>query len=420
VRLAEFLFRPFAYVAVAAAVLTPTGVALSFPGEIPFPDVSAVESVTLSPAKDNTLYESATGALSNGAGSHFFAGKTAGGSIRRGLLSFDLAGQIPAGSTVASVTLTLFMSKTSAGAKAATLHRLQADWGEGSSDAPSNEGGGTSASVGDATWLHSFFSTGLWDNAGGDFLLAPSASVSVDGLGSYTWGSTAQMVDDIQCWLDDPSTNFGWLLVGDEASNSTAKRFDFRENSTVANRPELMVEFTPSVQPGSIQFGNGVYGIAEGDGEADITVTRTGCSTGAVSAHYGITGGSADPATDYAPVSGTIAFADGEAGDKSFSVPIVDDPLVEGDETVEFSLSNPTGGAVLGSPSATVVTIEANDQAVDVNDDGVVDLLDLLVVVANFGPPPFIDPRADVDANDYVNILDLVAVARNFGATVTQ
>jgi hypothetical protein len=181
-----------------------------------------------------------------------------------------------------------------------------------------------------------------------------------------------------------------------------------------------MEEFTPPPQPGSIQFSNSSYGVQEGDGEATITVTRTDGSDGDVSADYEISGGSADPATDYVPVSGTIAFGDGETADKSFSVPIVDDPLVEGDETVEFSLSDPTGGAALGSLCETVLTIEANDQAVDVNDDGLVDLVDLLVVVANFGPPPFNDPGADVDANDYVNILDLVAVARNFGATVIQ
>ena len=419
-KLAESLFRPFAYIAATAALLTPAGVALSSPGGIPLPNVSAVESVTLSPSKDNTLYESATGNLSNGAGSHLFAGKTAGGGIRRGLIAFELVGQIPAGSTVNGVTLNLFMSKTSAGAKVVTLHRLLADWGEGSSQATRGEGGGASATDGDATWLHGIFDTAFWTEPGGDFLQQSSASISVSGPGSYTWGSAVLMVADVQGWLDDPSTNFGWLLVGDEDSNGSAKRFDSKENSASENRATLIVEFTPPPQPGSIQFGNANYSAAEGDGEVNIVVSRTGGGDGAVSADYDITGGSADSATDYAPVSGTLVFADGETGDKSFSVPIVDDPLVEGDETVVLSLSSPTGGAVLGSPSETVVTIQANDQAVDVNDDGVVDLLDLLVVVANFGPPPFEEPRADVDADDYVNILDLVAVARNFGVTVAQ
>ena len=47
---------------------------------------------------DNTLYESSTGALSNGAGPTFFAGRTAQAtsSIRRGLVHFDVAAAIPA------------------------------------------------------------------------------------------------------------------------------------------------------------------------------------------------------------------------------------------------------------------------------------------------------------------------------------
>ena len=108
----------------------------------------AQTTADLSPLKDNTLYESATGALSNGAGQHFFSGKTDSSALlRRGLITFDIAGSIPAGSTIESVTLTLNMSKTSSGTQTIELHRLLADWGEGSSDAPSNEGGGTSAAT---------------------------------------------------------------------------------------------------------------------------------------------------------------------------------------------------------------------------------------------------------------------------------
>ena len=35
---------------------------------------------------------------------------------------------------------------------------------------------------------------------------------------------------DVQRWLDDPSSNFGWLLLGNESTNRTAKRFDGRQN----------------------------------------------------------------------------------------------------------------------------------------------------------------------------------------------
>ena len=73
--------------------------------------------------------------MSNGAGQYFFAGRTAqaANSIRRGLIEFDIAGNIPTGSIVVSATLQLTMSRTIAGSQPVALHRLTADWGEGTS-----------------------------------------------------------------------------------------------------------------------------------------------------------------------------------------------------------------------------------------------------------------------------------------------
>src|SRR5881628_2053154 len=69
--------------------------------------VSGATTVTLAPSKDNTLYESDQGELSNGIGVYVFAGNTrqATGAARRGLLAFNLAA-IPAQSLVTSATLT--------------------------------------------------------------------------------------------------------------------------------------------------------------------------------------------------------------------------------------------------------------------------------------------------------------------------
>ena len=46
--------------------------------------------VSITSAKDNTLYQNATGSISNGAGDSFFAGKTGLGVATRGLLAFCL------------------------------------------------------------------------------------------------------------------------------------------------------------------------------------------------------------------------------------------------------------------------------------------------------------------------------------------
>lgn len=197
-------------------------------------------------SKGNTLYESATGDLSNGAGQYFFAGTTLQGSdnLRRGLLAFDLGTALPADASIDSVTLQLTMSMTLAGNTVVNLHRATSDWGEGTSLAGMGEGGGGPSTTGDATWIHTFFDTQFWTTAGGDFSATTSGGQTVGGSGTYVWGPTVEMVTDVQNWVDTPATNFGWVVVGDEAGAApTAKRFNSRHNADVSTVPLLVVNF---------------------------------------------------------------------------------------------------------------------------------------------------------------------------------
>jgi len=208
--------------------------------------VFAQSSVTIEASKDNTLYEDVAGATSNGAGENFFVGRSnqLTGSIRRGLISFNLVGQIPSNATITSVTLTLSMSRSNPGEQTVNVHRVLADWGEGSSNANANEGGGALAATNDATWLHRFFSSAVWSSPGATYAAAASASQTIGTIGSYSWGSTSALVSDVQAWLNTPSSNFGWVLIGNEAAAGNAKRFDTRENATSVNRPRLTVVYT--------------------------------------------------------------------------------------------------------------------------------------------------------------------------------
>ncbi len=203
------------------------------------------DTIELPPSKDNTLYEDPAGALSNGSGEHFFVGESSAGRRRRGLIAFDVAGSIPAGSTIESVTLTLFMSHTISGGQVIEIFPMLADWGEGASDAADAEGDGAPAADNDATWLHNFFDDSLWTEPGGDFRIIASQTLQVNAVGPHTWGSSPAMVDDVQRWLDDPQSNFGWMILGNEGAPGTAKRFDTRENTIAGQRPVLRIEFTP-------------------------------------------------------------------------------------------------------------------------------------------------------------------------------
>src|SRR5262249_39413525 len=63
---------------------------------------------------------------------------------------------------------------------------------------------------------------------------------------------------------------------------------------------------------------------------------------------------------NYTAVSGTLTFADGETT-KTFTVPVIDDGLPIGNLTASLTLSNPTGGAVLGGLSTSTLTIIDTD-----------------------------------------------------------
>jgi hypothetical protein len=194
-------------------------------------------------SKDNTLYQSATGAMSDAKGPHLYVGRTnqsGAVSLRRGMIAFDLS-TIPANAVVSSVMLTMNMSKGFGGT--IELHRVSKNWGEGTSNAGDPGGGGANSTPGDATWLHTFFSSSLWTNPGGDFNSTISASFPLDTARTYQF-SHPNLVPDVQAWVSNPAGNFGWLIKGDEATPASAVRFDTREIGSTSFRPSLSVTFT--------------------------------------------------------------------------------------------------------------------------------------------------------------------------------
>ena len=216
-----------------------TFASLSVAASLTFASWAAAAQVELTPSKDNTLIETPVG-NSNGAGDGIYAGRVgpmAGATLRRGLLAFDLS-SIPAGTTVNAVTLRLQIPQEPPNVitSTVTLHRVSANWGEAGSS--STGGSGSPAQTGDATWLYRFFSTQIWTTAGGNFAAAPSASQSVGDIGLYEW-TGAGLVADVQFWINNAASNFGWLLKGDESlTPQTAKNFYSREGAT---RPLLTI-----------------------------------------------------------------------------------------------------------------------------------------------------------------------------------
>jgi hypothetical protein len=108
------------------------------------------------------------------------------------------------------------------------------------------------------------------------------------------------------------------------------------------------------------QFNSGTFSVDEGAGSATITVTRSGDTSGASTVDVATSDGTALQRTDYIVANGTLSFAANQTSN-TFTVLIVDDVYVEGNETLNLTLSNPTGGAALGSPSIAVLRITDND-----------------------------------------------------------
>lgn len=234
------LLAPFAVVEELAAQAFPKRRAVrSAPPSAPQP-----QRLVLTPSKDATLYEIGNGSIANGSGIHLFIGNTASAQRRRALLAFDLT-QIPAGSRITSVVVTLHVSLTVAGTESARLHPVTMDWTEGASNAgESRDGGGTSSQPGDATWVHTVFPNRFWRTPGGDFSPTADATVSMGSFGPVSAGSSAALVARVQGWVDQPSTNFGWIVIGNESTGRTAKRLTSREVPARDIRPTLTVDFT--------------------------------------------------------------------------------------------------------------------------------------------------------------------------------
>jgi hypothetical protein len=117
------------------------------------------------------------------------------------------------------------------------------------------------------------------------------------------------------------------------------------------------------LQPATFQFSASNYEASESGGAVTITVHRIGNPAGAVSVQYATSNGTATgggscgaAGVDYQNASGTLNFAAG-ATTQTFTITLCDDAAMEVDETVNLTLSAPSGAA----PNPAVLTILDND-----------------------------------------------------------
>jgi hypothetical protein len=239
------------------ALLIPAGTALG-------------TTVTLNPDKDNTIVQvtplpgqdPSTIQLSNATGD-IFVGRTnqdgnaaAVSSIRRGLIHFNVS-SLPAGAVITGAMLKITNVMTNNGDQTLTLNPMLQDWGQGTSFF--GGGVGAPATNNDATWLYTFFnsttpaSSPTWTTPGGSFSSVSASAVDPGGQsGNIVSWSSAQMVADLQNWFNNPSTNFGWGILGNESVGQSAKRLNSSES---ANPPTLEITYTVVPEPAGVVLG---------------------------------------------------------------------------------------------------------------------------------------------------------------------
>ena len=109
----------------------------------------------------------------------------------------------------------------------------------------------------------------------------------------------------------------------------------------------------------TISVNTATVTVSEGMPVANITVERSGSSTGVATVNFNTSNGTAIAGSDYTATSGTITFAAGQTT-QTVSIPILNDTVPESNETFSVTLNTP-GGAVLGGQTTATVTILDND-----------------------------------------------------------
>jgi len=125
-------------------------------------------------------------------------------------------------------------------------------------------------------------------------------------------------------------------------------------------------------EPNVLQFSAPTYQFGEGTGHATITVTRTGNTSGAITVNFQTVddpasvpcatyNGTAYARCDYATTIDTLTFSAADTL-KTITIPLIDDVHVEGPETLQIRLLNPTN-AQLGAQATATLTITDNGDA---------------------------------------------------------
>ena len=143
----------------------------------------------------------------------------------------------------------------------------------------------------------------------------------------------------------------------------------------------------------SLEFSAAEYQIAESSASVDITVNRTGDNSEAVSVEYNVSGLTATADLDFIAISGTLNWLAGDLSAKTITVQILQDSLVESDETINLELFNASTNSNLGNNIQATLTI---NNAVQV---ACVDLVETDIIVDTTLSLPCYNVKSNIDVS---------------------
>ncbi len=137
----------------------------------------------------------------------------------------------------------------------------------------------------------------------------------------------------------------------------------YRADQLIDNVDELFETRFDIAPPDAVRVAFiGDVAVDEDGGATTLSVRLDRAASVPVTVSFGVTGGTASGAgVDFSVPPGTLSFAPGEIT-KTIPVTIIDDQLVEGNETIIVTLAAPNG-AIMGSKPSGTVTIRDNEGA---------------------------------------------------------
>lgn len=163
------------------------------------------------------------------------------------------------------------------------------------------------------------------------------------------------------------STEYCYTVIAVDAAHNKSPA----SNSACSTTPAAANQ-QPSTNAMSVEFSSSAFVVSEADATALITVNRNGNTSAPASVEYKLQDGTAVAGVDYVSTSGALSWGAGDAAPKSFLVQVKGDTITEGNETVQLSLSNPSGLS-LGTTANATLTINDSPCSAKLSSNVVVD-----------------------------------------------